>query len=283
MVSCAVTPLGVAVPVYDATFFADKPAATAQTYSGEHVTPCLDGCAPIVVTGLGAFGHNWLIGGVPNTMNRVKYRAFCDALPQGSTVCIDIEGDDATVAALVTYALRTGRERRPDCKWGFYAPHDGYSGHMNGDRATLGRIELTDGQRACLRLAQFVGQEGYWRFALPDDWNAYTPLDKARTALHLSWQYHACARWKQAKPGVEVYVFTTGSVHNDPELGAPLGMTQVQHAAESAAKFADGLVLWGGPKWASQDKYAGTLDYPANGKRWTKTAISAFNAVQRAA
>lgn len=263
------------MPVYDATFYAGKPG-TGSTYSGEHVTPCLDGCSPIVVTGLGAFGHNWLIDGVPNTMNRVKYRAFCDALPQGSTVCIDIEGDDATVAALVTYALRTGRERRPDCKWGFYSPHDGYAGHMNGDRATLGRIELTDGQRACLRVAQFVGQEGYWRFALPDDWSAYTPLDKARTALHLSWQYHACARWKQAKPGVEVYTFLSSVVMVPGAHGVVLGMTQAGHAAKEAARW-DGLILWAGAKWSADGVYAGTQDYPTHGKRWAVTTIQAYN------
>lgn len=257
--------------ILDATFFAAK-AGTGSTYSGEHVTPCLAGCSPMVMTGLGAFGHNWLIDGVPCTMDRVKFRAFADAVPAGSTVCLDIEGpDDDLVTALIVYALGSGRSRRPDCTWGHYETHARYAAWEGADIAKLCQPPLTANERARARSAQFIVQETYPRVVLPPSPQG---LDKANGYRHIAWSAWACQRWRDF--GRPVYAAVTGTCHVGSSTGQPLSSEQVVWQARVASRF-DGMVLWDGAKWAGQDKYAGVQQFNPHG-RWTGSAIAAYNA-----
>lgn len=263
-------------PVFDATFYSGKPASDVLTFASEHVMPCLKGCTPIVITDRGAFGHNWRTSADTTSMDRAEFRAFADALPPGMTVCLDIEGEPKAVTEILVYALRSGRERRPDCVWGHYETHARYAAWEGADIPKLCQPPLTANERARARASQFIVQETYPRIPLP---SPAQDLDKANGYRHIAWSAWACQRWRDF--GRPVYAAVTGTCHVNPRVGVALSEQQVVWQAQVAARF-DGMVLWDGAKWAGQDKYAGTQPFNPHG-RWTGTAIAAFNAVREAA
>lgn len=263
--------------IYDATFYAGKPASDVLTYSNEHFTPCLAGCSPIVLTGVGAFGHNWIVkgqpAGTPASMDRATFRKFADALPQGATVCLDIEGDDDNaITATLVYALRSGRARRPDCTWGHYEGHDRYAAFEGAVIKDLFTPAITKNQRTRAAESQFIAQEIYPRRAIPKAWPEYQPIDRAQAFLHITWSALACQRWRDI--GKPVYALVTGTLHTaTPTAGVPLSAEQVAWQGQVGAKC-DAVVMWDGADWTPAGAWQNKV-LPFNPRgRWTGSIIA---------
>lgn len=247
--------------ILDSTFFANAPA----TFPGT--------TGPCIVSDRGSHGVYYRTGSAYTAINWTKYRDWCRAIPSGSIVCLDIEGLPGQAESEVTYAivraLRTARDVRADCIFGFYASPANFTAYYCGDVPLLLEPELTDHDKKRRSATQVIFQAVYPDWAKDAPRSDWSDNEHAMLTAYRVGAVRCCTRWNvnQRTPKT-VYPIITGSLH---ATAKPTGEYLGDELIRAQLRVVKGIgrgVLWDGAAWNTDGTYKGRADYSTTGKRW---------------